>query len=294
MLKDELSNIFYTFLGHLSIKSVINLKYRRRIGRPMCWDSPQDLNEKIHWLQLYSDTSAWTDLADKYRVREYVSKLGMGEHLIPLIGRWERVKDIPWDSLPNQFVMKVNNGSGDVIICKDKTALNIHATKKHFEHCLRHSFGWATGEQHYTRIRPCIIAEQLLDASQQSIPSTSLIDYKIWCFHGKPFAIVLFRNRTKKGVDISIYDTQWNLHPEWGKGSNYYHYETTPLPRPQALEQMLQMARSLSGDFPEVRVDLYEVNKKIYFGELTFTEAAGFIVDYSDEFLKLLGQQIIL
>ena len=154
---------------------VAKLKFFYKLHRWPNFKHPKDVNEKINWMKFYGDASLWPTLADKYAVREYVESLGLKDILIPLIGRWDSVDDILWDQLPNQFVMKCNNGSGDVIVCKDKSKLDINKTKEHFRKQLKEKLSVLSGEPHYAKIKPCIIAEDLLDASTQPCNSTSLV-----------------------------------------------------------------------------------------------------------------------
>ena len=142
-------------------------------------EHPRDIDEKIQWLKFYGDTSQWPRLADKYAVREYVKEKGLEDILVPLIGKWDKAEDIPWDALPNQFVMKTNHGSGDALVCTDKSQLDTAYHTKNFDRLLKEKFGVTMYEPHYDKIKPCIIAEELLDSSRQDYPSSSPIDYKM-------------------------------------------------------------------------------------------------------------------
>ena len=273
---------------------VARLKYFYKLHRWPDFEHPKDLNEKINWLKFYGDTSQWPMLADKFAVREYVRECGLEDCLIPLIGKWDSVDDIDWDALPQQFVMKCNNGSGDVVVCKDKDKLDIESTKRHFRKCLDEKLSVISGEPHYAKIKPCIIAEQLLDSSAQPSDSNSLVDYKIWCFNGKPAYIVCYSNRHDKYYsEIGVYDLNWSEHREFLKYSAHYKPEHTPMPKPKCLDRMIEIASTLSCGFPEVRVDLYEVNGNVFFGELTFTSSGGYMAHFTQEFLDKMGQLTI-
>ena len=198
----------------ISPKGAISMIFRSVMGYEMSWDNPQDLNEKINWMKLYSDTSEWIRLGDKYHVREYLTEKGYGDLLVPLIGKWDKVEDIDWNSLPDKFVMKMNNGSGDILICEDKSQLDIESWKKRFKKLFKKEFGVTMGEFHYSKMKPCIIAEELLDVTKQSIKSTSLVDYKVLCFNGDAEYIWTCFNRCKDSVEVATYDTSWNLHLE--------------------------------------------------------------------------------
>jgi hypothetical protein len=277
---------------------VARLKFWYKLHRWPDFEHPKDLNEKINWLKFYGDTSMWPMLADKYAVREYVKECGLNDHLIPLIGKWDAVDDIDWEALPQQFVMKCNNGSGDVVVCRNKEELNKEETLSYFRKRLNKEYGILTGETHYALIKPCVIAEKLL------IPKPSkgcvegregLIDYKIWCFDGKPAYIVCYSNRHDKYYcEIGVYDTEWNSHPEFLRYSSHYKKEKEPVERPMCLEQMLDIASCLSKGIPQVRVDLYEVNGKVYFGEMTLTSSGGYMAHFTQDFLDRLGTLTIL
>ena len=274
---------------------VARLKFWYKLHRWPNFKNPKDINEKINWLKFYGDTSQWPLLADKYRVREYVKDCGLEDILIPLIGKWDTVEEIDWDSLPQQFVMKCNNGSGDVKVCTDKGMVDKESTLLHFRKTLQSPYGILTGEEHYKHIKPCIIAEELLDGSTQPNKSKTLVDYKIWSFDGKPEFIVCYSNRHDKYYcEIGVYDCNWNAHPEYLCYSPHYKPEHILMPRPTCLNDMLQIASDLSKGHPQMRVDLYEVNGQIYFGELTLTSSGGYMSHFTHAFLNELGKLTVL
>ena len=294
LFKNLYVRVAYRILPYVSAKSFVSLRYELSHGRKLNWDHPQDIDEKINWLKFNADTTAWVRLADKYAVREYVAEKGFGDMLVPLLGKWDSVEEIDWDSLPTQFVMKVNNGSGDVMVCTDKDSINRDEWNHYFNKMLHTKFGNQMGEPHYNKIRPCILAEELLDATKQDIPSTSLVDYKIWSFDGKPAYVWVCYNRTKHSTDVAVYDLDWNFHPEFSVSCPHYVLKHEPLPRPKSLDRMLEAASALTQGFPEVRFDCDEVDGKAYFGEMTFSAAAGFNYFYTQEFLNKLGSLTLL
>lgn len=290
-LKSCFKEFIFHVLGCCWPRMQVSLRYRLTHGKWIDWKHPRDIDEKIQWLKFYGDTSQWPRLADKYAVREYVKEKGLGDILVPLIGKWDKAEDIPWESLPNQFVMKTNHGSGDALVCTDKSQLDTAYHTKNFDRLLKEKFGVTMYEPHYDKIKPCIIAEELLDASKQDYPSSSPIDYKLWCFDGEPAFFFVCFNRANGSCDVSTYDTDWNLYPQYIKGVDHYHACDTPLPRPHCLEQMLAIAPKLTKGFPCVRLDLYEIDHKLYFGEMTFTPASGANYFYPQEFLNVLGDR---
>lgn len=273
---------------------VARLKYFYKLHKWPNFEQPKDLNEKMNWVKFYGDTSRWADLADKYKVREYVESLGLSDILTKLYGRWDTASDIDWESLPNQFVLKVNNGCGDILICRDKNKLNKKDVIDKYNRLVNSKYGDVSGEPHYAYIQPCIIAEELLDISKQPIKTSSLIDYKIWCLNGEPYSIWCYWNRSINGTERGGYDLNWNYHPEWSVSNNQFKLGKEIIPKPQNLNKMLEVASKLSIGFPILRVDLYEVDGKIYFGELTFTSHGGFMDNLTQEVLTDMGNHIKL
>lgn len=283
------------FINRLMPKTLARMRFRKLFGKRLNLDNPQDLNEKILWLSLCSDTSEWVSLADKYAVRKYVSDRGLGNILVKLYGRWNDAKDINWSMLPNQFVMKTNNGCGTVLIVKDKSELNIPTTIAMLNDWLAQDISNETAEFHYRHIKPCIIAEELLIPSEDDNKiSTTIIDYKIWCFNGKVDSFLICSNRRDDGCDLSVYDADWNYHPEYSVFDKIHTERDVPIPRPAKLKEMIIIAEKLSAGFPEVRVDLYYNNNNIYFGELTFTSFGGTMTYYTHDALLRMGQKIDL
>lgn len=249
------------------------------------WSNPKDLIEKIYWLQMYTDTSLWTKCADKYLVREFIKEKGYGEILNELYGKWDSEKEIDWGSLPNEIVLKINNGCGNVFIIKDKTKVNKDEIGQQLHQGLRIRFGDGNAQLHYTYIKPCIIAEKLLINTED--PNTSLIDYKIWCLNGKPqFVLVVYDRNNHSNYKLGIYDLEWNDIYQRAFDKNSKHYHESNIPKPKSFDKMVEIAKALSSDFEEVRVDLYEVAGQPIFGELTFTTGYGY---WTNDFYRELG-----
>lgn len=289
-----------TLLAKLAVNfpvAVVKARYFMRFGRIPRLNPPVDLNEKILYLKLYGDTSSWTTLADKYLVRDYVSSCGFKMNLIPLIGVWDKVSDIPFESLSEKCMLKANNGDGKgtnmLFIKEEANGVELERLKKVLQGWLEaNNIGALSAEPQYRDIHPRIIAEKYLEP----LPGEpSLIDYKIWCFNGKPYSILCCSNREKDGhLQLGCYDLQWNLHSEYMRKTKHHAIQQRPLDRPQCLEQMIAMAAALSKPFPEVRVDLYQYGDQVYFGELTFTSLGGMMNYYTDEYLEEMGAQIKL
>jgi O-antigen/teichoic acid export membrane protein len=266
---------------------VVQREWKKRFGRTIDWNHPKDINEKIQWLMCFSDTSAWTRLSDKVEVRDYVTEKGCKDLLVPLLGTWKCAADIPWDALPEKFVLKCNHDSGSThIIDKDTDRQSVAAA---LDEALKQKYGYRHGELHYNGIDPCILAETYLD-SGDALP----IDYKVWCFDGKPYCIWACHGRTADHVYVNVYDLDWNPRPEASVFTDHYRDGGSCLPKPSTLPLMMETAARLSEGFPEVRVDFYEVQGKLYFGEFTFASLMGMMDFYTPAFLKELGDQVKL
>ncbi len=280
------------FLCKINPKFAANIVYKKAFGKPINWENPQNLIEKILWMEQYTDTSLWTKCADKYRVREFVKERGCEETLVKLYGVWDNPDDIDFDALPDQFVLKANNGCGTVMLVKDKRTLNYSKTKKTLKKWLKRPFGYSSAQLHYLDIKRCIIAEELLIDSANN--GMALNDYKIWCFNGKVESILVVHDR--KGVNgkdykLSFFDKEWNNISEKALSGKNKHFWGGKIEKPATLEKMIETAQKLSTGIPEVRVDFYTLNDKVYFGELTFSTGYG---TYSEEYYKYLGSKVDL
>ena len=272
---------------------VINYIWERKYGHKIDWNNPVDLNEKIQWLICFGDTSKWSDLADKYKVRMYIQEKGYSYLLPKLLGVWKDANDINYDILPDKFVLKCNHDSGSTRVIDKKMGINIVELSNYYNCCLKHKYGYGQCEPHYNKIKPVIIAEEFLD-SGNSNHNLGIIDYKVWCFDGKPYCIFVVHNRTHDHIYCNVYDLNWNVHPEWSNFSNYHRDGENKVPKPVKLAEMIKIAADLSKGFPQVRVDFYIINNKIYFGEMTFTSACGRMDCFSEDFLKEMGDKVIL
>lgn len=232
-------------------------------------------------------------VADKYMVRKFVKDRGLGNILVKLYGKYDTTDEINFDELPNSFVLKTNHGSGDCIVVTDKRKIDIGDIKNRLDNALNTKYGLYSGERHYLSIKPCIIAEEFLDNDDLGF-TTSLIDYKIWCFDGKPYSVWACYSRTKHETFVNVYDLNWVCHPEFSVFNNHYKDGKGKVPKPRCLEEMLNAASILSKGFPVLRVDFYEVKGKLYFGELTCTSNGGYMDFYTKDYLLELGAQVVM
>lgn len=282
------------FMGNHFPKTLLKIRYYFVFKKPLNLKNPQDLNEKILWAKLYSDTSKWTELADKRKVRDYIESIGLGNILVKLYATWYRKEDVNFDQLPETFIIKANNGDGkgtNKIICKSELTEEKKAEYIDMigEWLSRTNIGALHAEPHYKNMKPCVVAEEVLPLAPGA---TSLTDYKMWCFNGKCYYTWICKDRSDGGnsAHVMTYDMDWNAHPEFSVfNSDYLRGEI--MPKPKSFERMVEIAERLSKGFPELRVDLYNIDGKIYFGELTFTSQGGFMDFYTPEFNKELGSK---
>lgn len=259
--------------------------YKKHIGKEINWKYPKTYTEKIQYEKIYGNLESKVMLADKYLVREWVeNKIGK-EYLIDLLGIWKNAKDIDFDKLPNKFVLKTNCSSGDVIVVKDKGRLSnrdIKKYKKKLNYFLKCKYGIDTGEFQYSEMDPVIIAEKYIDSREEDLP-----DYKFLCFNGKPYYcwVDIGRYHDHKR---NVYNLNWELQA-W----NQEKYENTSyvIEKPKNFEKMIEIATKLSEGFAHVRVDLYNIEGQIFFGEMTFTNGSGFEPILPDEYDTMLGNK---
>lgn len=288
--KSMVKLMHYSYLSRHNPQELADRLYIDATGNKngINWESPVDLNEKINWLKFNSDTTKWSELADKYAVRKFIEEKGYKQYLVPLLGVWENANEIDFSKLPDSFVLKTNNGAGTVMVVEDKTLIDQRTVRAQLNKWLKNKFGLKRAEPHYLRIKPLIIAESLL--RDESGISSSLVDYKIWCFDGKAFGTKVFYNRHRFEADIEWYDRDWNYRPEKLVFTKDKRDGGGKINKPKNYEQMISFAEDLSKGFPQVRVDLYNIDGQIYFGEMTFTASGGYHNTYSKEALLEMGK----
>ncbi|MBQ0115733.1 MAG: hypothetical protein KBT10_07680 [Bacteroidales bacterium] len=269
-------------------KQILSCKYYKTFHKRLDWKNPVQFHEKVFWLSLNTDTSQWSRLADKYGVREYVSQLGLGYMLNDLYGVYETPESIDFDSLPNAFVLKTNNGCLTNLLIKDKSKIDIQETRDTLAGWMKFHYGDLTAQPHYTRIKPLIIAEKLL--VQDGDADRILTDYKFYCFNGKPMYCMVCSGRKTLGhqYDRMLYDMDWNsMEHVFGPGPQLDMHQC-----PKCFDEMKKAASLLCQGHKFVRVDLYNIDDKPIFGELTFTPGTG--LGFTPEFQKQLGDLIII
>jgi len=249
----------------LSDIEFLKRKYKLVMGKDLNLDNPKTFNEKLQWLKIYWRDDRATICADKYRVREYVKEKGCEEILNDLYGVWDNADDIDFDKLPNSFVLKANHGCGYNIFIKDKTQIDIKKIKKELNKILRQKFYIKNREWVYEGIKPKIIAEKLFDI-ENGFPK----DYKFYCFQGETKLLLVVSDRGND-TKFDFFDMEFN-HLDIKKT---YKNSNKEIKKPEKFKKMIEYAKKLSEDFPFVRVDFYEIEGKVIFGELTFFPGSG-------------------
>lgn len=275
------------FFKWIPDEKYIKIKYKLEMNQKFNLKEPRTFNEKLQWLKLYDRKPEYTKMVDKYEAKKYVANIIGKKYIIPTLGVWDKFEDIEFDKLPKQFVLKPTHTSGNVFICKDKEKINYKQLRKMINKWLKRDYYLVHREWPYKNIKPKIIAEQyMVDDS-----GMKLKDYKFFCFNGIAQTILVCSNRNGSFKNTNFYDINWNLQPftrEKHKNSN------EQIKKPKNLDEMITVAEKLSKDIPFVRVDLYEINGKVYFGELTFYPSSGFEGFEPEEWDKKLGDMLEL
>ncbi len=258
-------NVLYSINPKIELELMFWLKQ----GYKLNLKNPTTYNEKINWQKLYYENKLFSICSDKYLVRQYVKDRGCENNLNTLLWSGFNASNIPFDDLPNRFVIKVTHGSGFNIICKDKKSLNRVESIKQLNKWLKTKYLKCYGERWYGVQKPRIIVEDFLE----DLRTPNLYDYKFFCFDGKPYYVYV--DTWKEGKHhINMYNIDFSLRKEVSLG--YPTDFSTKIVKPHNYEEMLDVAHNLSSGFPHVRIDLYDVNGRVIFGEMTFSKGAGF------------------
>ena len=275
-------NILYKISPELDLKALFKMKQ----GYSLNLKNPKTYNEKLQWIKIYDHNPLMPECCDKYTVRKYVKKHGCEDILNNLIWNGFNPEDIPFDRLPKKCVIKVTHGSTFNIICQDTTGLDRQDVINTCKKWLKEKFLPCYGEWFYGKVKPRVIVEDFIESADDE----QLRDYKVFCFNGEPKYIRVDTDRFSNHKDI-IFDCDWNLqvgcHMGHGCGDK-------KIERPICLDKMLDYARKLSSPFHHARVDFYVVNERLIFGEITFTNGAGFDKFSSYEFDLEMGTKLKL
>ena len=275
-------------LSFVPDKLYLKIHYFLTTGEILNFKNPRGFCEKLQWLKVNDRRPEYTKLVDKLAVREHITEVLGEEYLFPLLGTWDCFDDIDFSKLPDKFVLKCNHDSGSTKVITDKNSLteqDLDKLRAHFTNRLKREYFYAGREYPYKGIKPCIIAEQFM--VDKSAPEKSIEDYKFFCFNGKPEIMFV---ATDRNIDVKFdfFDMDFNhldimnIHPQSGK----------EIEKPALFEEMKEIAAKLSKGIKHVRIDLYELNGKIYFGEYTFFHGGGFVHMQPEEWERKLGDLI--
>lgn len=272
-------------------KLYLRLMFRSKMGYWPNLKNPKKFSEKLQWLKLYNRRPEYTTMVDKYAVKDYVAKIIGEQYIIPTIGVWDKLEDIEWDKLPNQFVLKTTHGGGSngVVICRDKAAFDKNKAVQKLNENLGNDVYRRYREWPYKNVPKRIIAEKYLEESDGS---GELCDYKFSCFDGEVTDVMVCIDRQIGEPKFYFFDKQWNLLRLNIRGKNAPKGFT--LPKPACMDEMFDLASKLSKGLPYARVDLYAVNNHPYFGEITFFPQSGFDTKLLPETEILHGSKIVL
>ena len=240
-----------------------------RLGYKLNLENPRTFNEKLQWLKLHNRKSEYITMVDKYDVKKYVAEIIGEKYIIPTLGVWQHFDEINFDELPNQFVLKCTHDSGGLVICKDKKDLDLIKAEKKITKSLHNNYYFYGREWPYKNVKPRIIAEPYMEDNKVH----ELIDYKLMCFNGEVKCSFTCSERfSQEGLKVTFFDNDWKVMPF----ERHYPSSKNPPQKPLNFNKMLEFATKLSRGIPFVRVDFYEINGLLYFGELTFFPGNGF------------------
>lgn len=276
------------YLKFIPDKVWIKYKYKQVYHRSLNLDCPETFNEKLQWLKLNYKNPVCIDMVDKIKAKEYVSNKIGREYIIPTLGVWNSYNDIEWRHLPDQFVLKCNHDSGGLVICRDKNSLDVKSVKRKIVKCLNTNYFWHGREWVYKQIEPKIFAEIYMEDKN----CRQLTDYKFYCFNGEVKCLYVSTGlEDHKTARMGFFDLDFRPLPF--KRLDYLPYSIQP-EKPKRFEEMLNIAEKLSKGFPFLRVDLYEINDKVYFSELTFFPSSGWMLIDPEEWDYIIGSWLEL
>jgi len=268
-------------------ETYLKLRYELMMNKKLNLNNPRTFNEKLQWLKLYDRNPNYTKMVDKHEVKQYIENIIGKEYIIPTLGIYDKFEDINFEELPNQFVLKCTHDSGGVVICKDKENFDYCNAKKKLNNSLKNNYYYSAREWPYKNIKPRIIAEEYMEDKN----SGELEDYKFMCFDGKVKCSFTCTERySKDGLKVTFFDLDWKKMPF----ERHYPASDKEIKKPLNYECMIKLSEKLSKDIPFVRVDFYEVNGRIYFGELTFFPGSGYEEFEPEEWDEKLGNMLEL
>ncbi len=276
----------------VSDEKCIRILYRGYMGKELSLDPPVLFSEKLQWLKLHNRNPLYTTMVDKVAAKDYVAEKIGAEYIIPTLGVWDSFDEIDFDKLPDKFVLKCTHDSGGLVICTDKSKLDMKAARKKITDSLRTDFFLVGREWPYKDVPRRIICEKYLEDNANNEMNGGLVDYKFYCFNGFVHSAMVCVDRHINDTKFYFFSKEWELMRINPRGAAAP--EGFTVPKPKTIDKMFELASILSSGFPFLRVDFYEVNGKIYFGELTFFPASGFNANLLPETQEYFGSLIDL
>lgn len=273
-------------LNLIDDKTYTKIKYRLKMGRKLNLNNPTTYTEKLNWLKLYDHDPAYVPLVDKWEVVPYIEKRIGGGYTIPKYGIYNSFDEIDWDVLPDQFVLKCTHDSGGVVICRDKKNIDYESARKVLETSMKRNYYWHNREWPYKQVQPRILCEQYL--SDES--GDGLLDYKFFCFDGKPQFMFIATGRAKQETCFDFFDMDFN----WIPVKQHYPNANVRPTKPEKWGEMVDLSTKLSDGFKHVRIDFFQSSGKVYFGEMTFTHFGGFEKFEPEEYDAKFGKYLNL
>ncbi len=273
--------------GNVPAEEFLRRKYRCSFGREPDLADPKTYTEKLQWLKLYDHRPEYTVMVDKYEAKHYVAEKIGGEYVIPLLGVWENVEDIDFDALPDRFVLKTTHDSGGLVICKDKSRLDIPAAKKKLQYFWKRNYYDRNREWPYKHVKHRIIAEAYMEDSSHK----ELRDYKFFTFGGVPKVLYIAQGRGRGEPTVADFFDMDFHHLDFT-----IDHDMAPIPpeKPAQFEEMKRLAAILSRGTPQLRVDFYEVDGRVYFGEMTFFHCSGLAPFHPEDWDRKFGDWVVL
>ena len=276
----------HRLLNWMPDKPYLQIFYYAEFGKFIDFKNPKTFNEKLNWLKLYYRRPDLITLVDKYEVKKYIADKIGEQYVIPTLGVWDKFEDINFNELPNQFVLKCTHDSGGLVVCKDKSKLNLKEVKAKIEKSLTNNYYLWTREWPYKGVKPRIIEEKYMEDQETG----ELRDYKFFCFNGEPKLMFVASERGLKNTKFDFYDMQFH-HMNIVQ---HYPNSECSIEKPEHFEKMVMLAEKLSAGFPHVRVDFYEANGQVYFGEMTFYHFGAIVPFETKEWDKKIGDWLVL
>lgn len=294
-------HLIIKFARYFSDRKYLELLFPLRVGYSLNLDNPQTFNEKLQWLKLYNRRPEFIKMVDKIETKKYVADIIGEKHIIPTLAVYNRVEDIDFDALPNQFVLKCSHDSGGIVVCRDKSKLDRKAAIKKLSKGLKKNYFYQNREWPYKGVKPRILAEKYMvddggDLKDYKVLSThqtsELIDYKFMCYNGTCKNLFVCTGRANNDLRVDFFDIEWNHLPFYRK---YKNADVMPL-KPTMLNEMIMLSNTLAQkvNAPFVRIDLYQIKEKIYFGEITFYPGSGMEYFKPLRWDRILGDQLSL